>query len=265
MHERDADDIAQVLRRWAAHVIGDGDASTPVDGRRLCILVENLTGRKPTALQPSQNLSLVKAAFETMEESGLPAAALTCSPEEVANGDEGAVATLLWELAQVFFISPQFPGADGQWKGAMMAWCQSACAPRGVSVTDFHRSWQNGLALLSLLDASLNDPSVINMATIKQSSGNAAANVPLALSIAQKSFSVPMVLEAEDLLAPSIDERCQELFLPLPSCPPTTRLSPLPFHPLMHHPRQPHAACLEKRIVCKCTLETYRNQGGGNS
>lgn len=205
----------QVLFRWAAHVVGDGDAAAPLDGRRLCVLVENLTGRKPVALQPSQNLSLVKAAFETMDEAGLPAAALTCSPEEVASGSENAITVVLWELAQTFFIAPQFPGADGQWKGAMMAWCQSACAPRGVSVTDFHRSWQNGLGLLALLDAALQDPSVINI-QVAATTGQPTANIQLALSVAQRSFNVPPVLEASELLATGgVDERFVLVYLAL--------------------------------------------------
>ncbi len=199
----------QVLVRWATQTAGLKRDS--LDGETLCRLVEVLTKRKPAV--PAEggveenNIALVKAAFQVLEEAGLPAASLTCSPDEIAKGDEDAIDSLLWSLAETFVILPRFSGVGGtNWRGTLMNWCQSLCSDRGVRVNDFHRSWQNGLAFCAIVDSAMPDSSTIGMQTL--SPNQAEANLHLSFTVAQRSLGVITLLDAAELATPQLaDER----------------------------------------------------------
>ena len=194
------------------------DISALKNGKLFCRFIFKLTGREPK-LSPgsdSSNLSYLSAAFSVLEDYGLPLAAITCTYEEVDEGDEATLLSLVWELADFFFIAKQFPEcANGLWKSKFLAWCQDccrqSCGPRGISVTDFHKSFQNGLALCAIVDSAIKNPNLIAMSTLR--ADRAEANVTLALSVAKKVFGVPPLLNAWEFSAALPDERSTILYL----------------------------------------------------
>eukprot|EP00960_Hanusia_phi_P077293 768673-Hanusia_phi.AAC.7 len=153
----------------------------------------------------------VRKVFEAIERSGISLAALTCSDEEVIEGDQDMMLSLIWDLTDYFFISPQFPSSSDLWKSSFLRWCQERCEPRGVLVTDFHQSFQDGMALCAIIDSALEDSSVIGMLTLKSS--NPARNLALAFDTASRILDVPRLLEVEDLQQESVDERSVLLYL----------------------------------------------------
>jgi hypothetical protein len=200
----------QVLVRWATQIAGvDREA---LDAKAICHLVEVLTKRKiPSSTEEDQDgVRTMKAAFQLLEEAGLQAASLTCSPVEIASCDQAAVDSLLWSLAETFAIAPRFAGPENSgsnnWRNALMAWCQSVCSQRGVRISDFHRSWQNGLAFCALVDSALPDASIIGMQSLSPSQPE--ANLHLSFAVAQRSLGVVPILEPSDLTKTlSPDER----------------------------------------------------------
>jgi hypothetical protein len=199
----------QVLIRWATQTAGL--KRDVLDGETLCHLVEVLTKKRPEMPAEGglgqENITLVKAAFQVLEEAGLPAASLTCSPDEIAKGDLGAIDSLLWSLAETFVILPRFSGIGStNWRGTLMTWCQSLCSDRGVRVNDFHRSWQNGLAFCAIVDSAMSDSATIGMQTL--SPNQAEANLHLSFTVAQRSLGVISLLDAAELATPQLpDER----------------------------------------------------------
>ncbi|KAJ1480459.1 hypothetical protein T484DRAFT_1810658, partial [Baffinella frigidus] len=65
------------------------------------------------------------------------------------------------------------------------------CGPCGVSVTDFHRSFHDGLALCALVDSLVSDPSLVAMQ--ERARTDPRDNVLRALAVAQSCLAVPPV------------------------------------------------------------------------
>ncbi len=157
----------------------------------------------------------LSASFSILEECGLPIAAITCTYEDIDEGDEATILSLVWELADFFFIAKQFPDCNGLWKSRFLAWCQDccrqSCGPRGVSVTDFHKSFQNGLALCAIVDSAVKNPNLISISALK--ADNAEANLTLAMSVAKRVFGAPALLNPWEFSAALPDERSTILYL----------------------------------------------------
>jgi hypothetical protein len=205
--------------KWVGEVTGEYGVQSVLalqDGQVFGTFVGRLTGKKVEGLTDvrggEENLANIKVVFSHLESCGMPLAALACSEEEVAEGNLEMIQTLLWDLADRFLISPQFPSLTGHWKSAFLQWCQARCGPRGVSVTDFHKSFQDGLALCALVDSALPDAAIINMLSLRPSEQR--SNIQLALHSAQTYLKVPALLVAEEIAsAPVPDERSMLLYV----------------------------------------------------
>lgn len=210
---------AAVFTKWVAHVTGDEGVRGVLalqDGLLLGRFVSKVTGKSVEGLNwgaqsSDENAANVKAAFAHLERCGMPLAALACSEDEVLEGNQEMILTLLWDLADRFVIAPQFPSTTGHWKSAFLQWCQARCGPRGVSVTDFHKSFQDGLALCALVDSAM-QKSDINMSALRPSEQR--QNIQLAIDYAQRHLKVPALLVVDEIVsAPVPDERSTMLYL----------------------------------------------------
>ena len=211
---------AAVFTKWVAHVTGDEGVQGVLalqDGLLLGRFVGKVTGRSVEGLNAGaqsseENAANVRAAFAHLEACGMPLAALACSEDEVLEGNQEMVLSLLWDLADRFVIAPQFPSATGHWKSAFLQWCQARCGPRGVSVTDFHKSFQDGLALCALVDSAMPNTAIVNMPTLRPSEQR--QNIQLAIDCAQHHLKVPALLVVEEIVsAPVPDERSILLYI----------------------------------------------------
>ena len=211
---------AAVFTKWAAHVTGDEGVRGVLalqDGLLLGRFVSRVTGKSVEGLNEGaqssdENAANVKAAFAHLERCGMPLAALACSEDEVLEGNQEMILILLWDLADRFVIAPQFPSTTGHWKSAFLQWCQARCGPRGVSVTDFHKSFQDGLALCALVDSAMPNSAIINMSALRPSEQR--QNIQLAIDCAQRHLKVPALLVVDEIVsAPVPDERSTMLYL----------------------------------------------------
>uniref|UniRef100_A0A7S4PHI3 Calponin-homology (CH) domain-containing protein n=1 Tax=Guillardia theta TaxID=55529 RepID=A0A7S4PHI3_GUITH len=211
------DDRLRVFALWIGYILQEKVESILClqDGGRLAKFFENLSGLRVEDIKDAEtqqeNVQNIRNVFVAIERSGIPLAALTCSDEEVVEGDQDMILSLIWDLTDHFFISPQFPSSSDHWKSAFLRWCQERCEPRGVFVTDFHQSFQDGMALCAIVDSALEDSSVIGMLTLK--SANSAKNLSLAFDAAHRLLDVPKLLEVEDLQHETVDERSVLLYL----------------------------------------------------
>ena len=210
---------ATVFARWVAHITGDSGVQSVValqDGLLLGRLVGRLTrkevaGLNDAAATASENASNIKAVFLHLEGCGMPLAALACAEEDVIDGNQEMILALVWDLADKFLIAPQFPSATGHWKSAFLQWCQARCGPRGVSVTDFHKSFLDGMALCALVDSSMPNAAGFSMSSLRPSEQR--KNIQLALDSAQQHLGVPKLLTVDEIVAaPVPDERSVLLY-----------------------------------------------------
>jgi hypothetical protein len=210
----------KVFVRWVAHVTGDAGVQSVAalhDGLLLGRFVGRLTrkdvaGLNEAAATAGENAANVKAAFSHLEGCDMPLAALACAEEDVVDGNQEMILALLWDLADKFLVAPQFPSTTGHWKSAFLQWCQARCGPRGVSVTDFHKSFLDGLALCALVDSAMHSAAVINMGALRPSEQR--QNIQLALDSAQQHLKVPKLLVVDEIVAaPVPDERSILLYV----------------------------------------------------
>jgi hypothetical protein len=79
---------------------------------------------------------------------------------------------------------------------ALLAWCKTSTSSyEGVNVTDFSKSWADGLAFCALLHFF--SPASIDFKGLAKS--EAAANAQLAFEIARESFGIHELLHFSDL------------------------------------------------------------------
>lgn len=188
--------IAQTLAAWLRLVLQDDSiesVSKLQDGLVLAKLVEALSGREVLGTSvPQNNAQNVTAAFAAMRAAGLETAAISCAPEDLLEGTEpDVIEALVFDLAQHFVLAPLFPRSSGSLKAAVLAWVQEHCGPRGVSVTDLHRSMQDGLALCALVDAAA--PGALDAAALADAAPR--ERVRLALAAAHGALGVVPFLE----------------------------------------------------------------------
>jgi len=205
---------AGVFARWVGEVTGESGVQSVLalqDGLLLSRFIANLTGKSVAGLS-DENVSNIKAAFAHLEGCGMPLAAMACSEDEVVEGNLEMILTLLWDLADKFLIAPQFPSTTGHWKSAFLQWCQARCGPRGVSVTDFHKSFQDGMALCALVDSAMANAAIVNMPSLRPA--DQRQNIQLAINCAQQYLKVPALLAVEEIASgPVPDERSILLYV----------------------------------------------------
>lgn len=125
------------------------------------------------------------------------------SAEEILEGNLRVILGMLWVLIHRFALEEIAEDANTAKEGLLL-WCQKKAAGHpDVQINDFANSWTSGRAFCALLHA--HSPSSIDYDACSRNSP--AQNLELAFSVAEKKFSIPRLLDVEDLLKGKPDEK----------------------------------------------------------
>ncbi|XP_035657737.1 microtubule-actin cross-linking factor 1-like [Branchiostoma floridae] len=126
---------------------------------------------------------------------------------DIADGNPKLTLGLIWTIILHFQISDIIvPGQpeDVSAKEALLMWSQRTLEGYpGVSVTNFSKSWRDGLAFSAIIHR--HRPDLIDYKSLKKKSNK--QNLENAFTLAEKEFGVTRLLDPEDVDVPSPDEK----------------------------------------------------------
>ncbi|XP_062061690.1 spectrin beta chain, non-erythrocytic 5 [Lepus europaeus] len=133
-------------------------------------------------------------------------------PENIVDGDQTLVLGLIWviilrfQLSHISLDREEF-GASAALlsaKEALLVWCQRKTAPyANVRITDFSRSWSDGLGFNALIHAHL--PGLLDYRALRPD--RPLHNLTLAFHVAERELGIAQLLDAEDVAGLQPDER----------------------------------------------------------
>ena len=171
------------------------------DGVRLVVLVEALVGEnigkwhKNPKMQPHrvENVNLpLKVINDYCRDNGIK---LTYGAEDILNGNITPIMGCLWILISKFAID-SISEDNANAKEALLLWCQKKTAGyRGVKVTNFTNTWQDGLAFAALIHK--HRPDLIDFDAL--SAANAEENLEIAFEVGERDLGIPRLLDAKQM------------------------------------------------------------------
>ena len=182
------------------------------DGTRLCMLVESLTGRKVKYRERAR----IKVKIHKMENISLALSKLTkagvrlddVEANMIFEGKVNMILGLFWR--SIIFAMANDMGGSGGATGSVSAqkgllqWVKRTCKPQGVKVKNFSSSFKDGRPFAALI-ASYR-PDLLTMDGLRP--GEDRANIETIFAIASAAFSIPQLIDADDLCCPAPDAKC---------------------------------------------------------
>ncbi|KAL3319535.1 hypothetical protein Ciccas_001791 [Cichlidogyrus casuarinus] len=135
--------------------------------------------------------------------------------EDIVDGNERLILGLIWTIILRFQIqelefSDQSQANSNKtatkWtsvKESLLLWCQRETKTYDVKIDNFHSSWNDGKAFTALIHSHTPD-SFDYQATVEK---EPVQMLNIVFTEAEKTFSVPKLLDPEDVLVPKPDEK----------------------------------------------------------
>ncbi|GAM28462.1 hypothetical protein SAMD00019534_116380 [Acytostelium subglobosum LB1] len=186
------------------------------DGVKLIFFLELISGKKlnkkfdfepKTRINCIQNLALALHFLE----NELKIKAQGVGAEDFADQNKKMILGFLWTLYRKYRIAVISEGDKSSEEGLLL-WCKNTTADyQGVNVTSFTKTFRDGLAYLAL--AHKFDKSQFNFSDYEKQDPVARLNA--AFEFAEKGLGVPKLLEAEEVMRGTTDERSLVLYTSL--------------------------------------------------
>eukprot|EP01130_Rhizamoeba_saxonica_P008085 TRINITY_DN3269_c0_g1_i1.p1 TRINITY_DN3269_c0_g1~~TRINITY_DN3269_c0_g1_i1.p1 ORF type:complete len:1533 (+),score=617.45 TRINITY_DN3269_c0_g1_i1:37-4635(+) len=171
------------------------------DGIKLVRFMESISGEnlgkinnKPRII--FQKIENINKALQFIEASGIPVRSANIQAEDIQEGNLKLLLGLVWLLILRFQVQDISEG-ELRAKEALLLWCQRKTEPYdNVSVDNFHKSFQDGLAFCALIHA--HRPGLIPYDEL--TSDDPYRNLNLAFDVAEEHLGISKLLDAEDIV-----------------------------------------------------------------
>jgi actinin alpha len=177
------------------------------DGLKLAQLLQVISGDKVEKLTQKPTLRIQKiqntgACLKLIQDKGVKLVGI--APEELVDGNLKMVLGMIWTIILRFQIQ-DISIEELSAKEGLLLWCQRKTEGYAhVKVTNFHTSFQDGLAFCALIHR--HRPDLLDFS--KLDPADKAGNLQLAFDIAEKHLDIPKMLDVSDMLdVPKPDER----------------------------------------------------------
>ncbi|KAH9526951.1 hypothetical protein DERF_001005 [Dermatophagoides farinae] len=176
------------------------------NGLKLITLVECLQNRKLKKIQrplnQHQSIENVQIALNAIASDHIRL--VNIGSTDIVSGNLKLILGLLWQLITRY----QLGKATTLPKKLLLSWLESALPD--LKITNFTKDWNNGIALAALLDFC--KPGIFSDWR-KLSPKNSVENCHKAMTMAKTEFNIPMIITAEDLSNPNLDEKSALTYL----------------------------------------------------
>lgn len=177
------------------------------DGIRLAQLLEVIAGDKVEKLnrKPTMRIHKIQNTGQCLKfitEKGVKLVGI--APEELVDGNLKMVLGMVWTIILRFQIQ-DISIEELSAKEGLLLWCQRKTEGYShVKVSNFHTSFQDGLAFCALIHR--HRPDLLDFASLNPA--DKAGNLQLAFDVAARDLDIPKMLDVSDMLdVPKPDER----------------------------------------------------------
>jgi len=187
------------------------------DGVKLINFLEVLSGKKvnqkydikpASRIQSIQNLHIALQFLEN--QMGVKP---TSSAEDFADQNLKMILGFLWSLFKKYRIQTIKQDGKSSEEGLLL-WCKKTTEGyKDVNIESYKQSFKDGLPFLALVDKYVDNKEVINFDTFSKE--NNAENLNSAFDLAEKHLGIPKLLEVQELVDGTIDERSLVIYISL--------------------------------------------------
>lgn len=172
--------------------------------------------KKKYQANPRQKINKIEnthLSLEFLMENGVQKKYLTISSEDFIDRNLKLILGFLWMLFRKFRIAKNIGVDEDSTTEGLLAWCKQVTdGYKGVNIRDFKGSFADGNAFLALVHAYDKklfdyDHQLEEHSTIE--------NIEYAFNSAEKVLGIPQLLDAQELLDGTVDERSIVLYVSL--------------------------------------------------